>query len=158
MVHKRPKPEGQPWVRLVVHGHKSLSTLVYVRILHSDLVWSSMVWCSYHFWYAQCKKWNHTCLGMKFIPLFSLCIAQVAYRKLQIAVVYEQNLQLSVSTWKYYPPVRSTWWSGEYICNSTHYCGTHSHYIMNASIILSTVTLHLHFSIYSASLHSLVII
>ena len=29
---------AQPWVRLVVHGHKSLSTLVYVRILHSDLV------------------------------------------------------------------------------------------------------------------------
>ena len=92
MVHKRPEPEGQPWVRQV-----------YVHILHSDLVWSSMVWCSYHFWYAQYKKWNHTCLGMKFIPLFLLCIAQVAYRKLQIAVVYEQNLQLPVSSWKILP-------------------------------------------------------
>ena len=36
------------------------------------LVWLSMVWFSYHFWYAQCKQWNHTYFGMKFIPLFLL--------------------------------------------------------------------------------------
>ena len=37
------------------------------------LVWLSMVWFSYHFWYAQCKQWIHTYFGMKFIPLFLLC-------------------------------------------------------------------------------------